>query len=269
MKMKTIISVCSGIAIAMLISGCATRSISDTGYYGHPGAYAGAGGELDEFDVLGIRRDQAVSEEEIARAGAAARHVALKARSSVLLVQSGTLYPDGPMVAELQKHFEVVPFSGVGAQPANAGVRPVYTNRGASPPYYSARYETDGGAAAGHPEYSKLLRLAAARAGADNIICYWGIVESADEKLATRSFAWLPVANWVVPNTREHLRLRLKVAVIDVRTGSWSVFSPEPVEQAALSASARKEIVAQKQVESLKARAYAAGANELVRRYVD
>jgi hypothetical protein len=31
--------------------------------------------------------------------------------STILLIQSGAIYPDGPMVAELGKHFSSVPFS--------------------------------------------------------------------------------------------------------------------------------------------------------------
>src|SRR5204863_842906 len=83
----------------LLLAGCAkTRSISDSGYrpdtYGHHGRIpspAGYRGELSEFDVLGINRDAAVSEEEIRQALDGAQRVRLKRGDSVLLIQSGAL----------------------------------------------------------------------------------------------------------------------------------------------------------------------------------
>ena len=110
-----------------LLLGCAhkARSISnsgyrpDSGYSGYRPADSGSDpafayrGELSEFDVLGITRGQATSESEIAEALDNARRVKLSPASSILLIQSGALFPDSAMVAELSKHFRVVPFSGL------------------------------------------------------------------------------------------------------------------------------------------------------------
>jgi len=204
-------------------------------------------GELSEFDVLGITPGGIASENEIRRALDNAKRVKLHSDSSLILTQSGAAFPDGGMVTELSKHFQVVPFSGI-------------------PPAKSDPTQTHGL----RPEsYSRLLRLAAAKGGNDTIACYWGILESETENLATKTVSWMPVVNWMLPDAKQYMRIRLKVALIDVRTGNWSVFSPKPFEESNISRSPRRGAVDQKQVERLKSEAYAASAKDLVRLYSD
>lgn len=64
------------------------------------------------------------------------------------------------------------------------------------------------------------------------------------------------------------MRIRLKMAVIDVRSGNWSVFSPEAFDDSRISASIHRGAKDQKQVELLKAQAYEACVKDLVRRYL-
>jgi hypothetical protein len=115
--------------------------------------------------------------------------------------------------------------------------------------------------------YSKLLRMAAARGGCDFIVCYWGMLESDNEHLPTKTVSWVPVVNWLVPDEKQRMRIRLKVAVIDTASGSWSVFSPSEFEQARITISPRRGVVDQKQVETLKKQAYEAAVSELIRRH--
>jgi hypothetical protein len=115
--------------------------------------------------------------------------------------------------------------------------------------------------------YSRMLRLAAARAGASTVVCYWGILESGTEEIATKTVSWIPVMNWFVPDERQHMRIRLKVAVIDVPSGNWSVFSAQPLEDNRFSVRPRREIKDQLQVESLKQKAYELAARDLVNAY--
>jgi hypothetical protein len=61
------------------------------------------------------------------------------------------------------------------------------------------------------------------------------------------------------------MRIQLKVAVVDVRSGNWSVLSPAPFDDARLSTGSHRGTVDQKQVEHLKGLAYEACATELVR----
>src|SRR6266487_2742926 len=112
------------LAACALLAGCtSTRSISNSDYReAGPGSHtAPAGhsdpafayrGELSEFDLLGVVRDQSASEEDIQNALDKARPIRLKPHTTILLIQSGAMFPDGRMVAEMSKHFTVVPFSG-------------------------------------------------------------------------------------------------------------------------------------------------------------
>src|SRR4051812_29016503 len=90
-------------AIALVLAGCETRSISDSGYqsnsrmgpHSSPAQYVG---ELNELDVLGIERNAKITEEQITKALESAGQVKLRKGSRVLLVQSGARFPDEPMV---------------------------------------------------------------------------------------------------------------------------------------------------------------------------
>lgn len=265
-----------------LFVGCAkkVRSISQSGYNDHY-HYAGSHNrELDEFDVLGLDPAQPVTEEEIRRISNQAKTVQLTPGSTILLVQSGAMYPDAPMVSELSKQFRVVPFTGVAtekptpARPAGASeqrtrnaiivtdadkpatVVPLTTLARESYPTAATR-EAVGA-------YSRLLRLAAARAGASAVVCYWGILESGTEEIATKTVSWMPVLRWVLPDERQHARIRLKIAVVDVPTGNWTVFSAQPIELKSWSVRPRREVADQKQVESLKQQAYELAARDLI-----
>jgi len=232
--------------------GCkTTRSISNSGYLADRPRYGAAAnsdaafayrGELSEFDVLAIERNQLISDTDIERALQNRGTPTLKPGSSLLVVQSGAVFPDAAMVSALSSNFNVVPFSGVpgAAQPSDSG-------RGA---------------------YSRLLRLAAARAGSEAILCYWGILESGTQDLRTKSVSWVPLAGWMLPDERQHMRIRLKFAVIDVRTGSWTVFSPPAFGDRKVSTVLSRNSADQRQVESLKNLAYASSARELTERYL-
>lgn len=272
------------LACCCLLVGCATktRSISQSGY-NDSYSYAGPNSrELDEFDVLGLDRDKPVTEEEIQRAASQTKPIRLAPGSTILLIQSGSIYPDGPMVSELSKHLRVVPFSGVATERKterevllsqqkvrNAAIitapdKPltiVPLTTSSYPIYRTASPKLDAGA------YSRMLRLAAARAGASAVVCYWGILESGTEQIATKTISWIPVMNWFVPDECQHMRIQLKMAVVDVVSGNWSVFSVEPPEDKKWSARSRREVADQRQVEALKQKAYKIGARELIQRY--
>jgi hypothetical protein len=207
--------------------------------------------------------------------------VQLSPGSTILLVQSGAMYPDGPMVTELSKHFRVVPFTGLATEQKQPDARPnersarnavVITDPDkpasvvpltslAREGYRTAPLRDESGA------YSRMLRLAAARAGASAVVCYWGILESGTEEIATKTVSWIPVMNWFVYDERQHTRIRLKVAVIDVPTGNWSVFTTQPLEDKRWSVRPRREVKDQQQVELLKQRAYEIAARDLTVAY--
>ncbi|HEY6168609.1 MAG TPA: aminopeptidase, partial [Verrucomicrobiae bacterium] len=215
------------------------------GYGGHRSDFPYRG-ELNEFDVLGVDRDQSVTDADIAKALDSSGRVKVRRGNPILLIQSGAAFPDDPMVSELNHFVSVVPFSGV---PADARRTDASQEKEA------------------HPSYGKSLRLAAAKGGCETIVCYWGVLESARQDLGSKTISWVPIIGGAVPDEKQLMRIRLKVSVIDVRTGNWSVFSPEPIADKAVSGSYRREISDQAQVEKLKQKAYETAAKDLLRIY--
>jgi hypothetical protein len=254
MKNQYFITVSS--LLTLLCAGCANqRSISNSGYREeNSGRRTSTAvdsafryrGELSEFDLLGIAHDQFTTEEQIRDALDAAKKVELHPSSSILLIQSGAAIPDGAMTTSLSKHFGVVPFSGI-----PGGLGSVDDQNGS--------HERE--------NFARALRLAAARGKNDVILCYWGTLESANQNLSTHTVSWVPVVGWMLPDKREHMRILLKMALIDVRTGNWTLFSPEPFQETRLSTAVNRETSDQRLVERLKSEAYAASADELVKRF--
>jgi len=223
------------IAVALTLAACETRSISNSGYGNGYSPYNPTyKGELTELDVLGIDPAGHVDEAKIGDALAAHRRIVLRKGTSVVLVQSGAMLPDETMVRALSGDFNVQPFSGV-------------PQKGA--------------------DYAKALRLAAARAGAEAIVCYWGIVESGVDREGTKAVSWIPIVGTFIPDETQHVRIRLKVAVIDVRTGDWTIFAPESQIDSTLSANLNRGASDQRQVLALKEAAYKAAAAQLVASY--
>jgi len=269
-----------------LIAGCAkTRSISNSNYEsrGRHSSDFQYRGELSEFDVLGINPDENVSEEDIRNAQQNGGRPRLRRGSTILLVQSGATFPDGMMANELGKYFRVVPFTGVPVErkdketsfrsDTSARSAAVVTD-GEKPtvtvvPLFNSTSETKISEAKEKTSYSRSLRLAAARGGADVIVCYWGMLESANEKMPTKTVSWVPIVNWMLPHEREHMRIQLKVALIDVRSGSWSVFSPQAFDDKKISISPRREVADQKLVQQLKEKVYENAARELTQAYLN
>lgn len=216
-------------------AGCASRSISNSGYHGgycrgHDPFYRG---ELSEFDVLGLERGVPITEEEIGRVLDNPARVRVRKGSSVLLIQSGAFQPDEPMRVAVSKQFNALPFTGL----------PGPTNG---------------------QSYSRALRLAAAQAGCETVMCYWGVLESARREMATKAVTWVPVVGWVLPKESQRMRIRLKVVLVDVRTGRWATYAPTSFEDSAVM-DRQGEVSDQAQVERLKRRAYEAAAEELAR----
>jgi len=223
--------------VVAFLAGCtiqAARPISDTGYPGDSRTknpyYKG---ELSELDVLGVPRDQAVSESDIQKAVREKQGVRLSRGSSLILIQSGALSPDDGMIDELSRHFKPVPFSGV---PTGEG-----------------------------ESYSRRLRLTAANGGYSHILCYWGVLEASREDKTTKKISWVPILGPHIPDETQKMRIRLRAAVVDVATGKWSMVIPDPVEDTAASSKSSRVKTDQDQVESLKKKGYAALAGEISR----
>src|SRR5688572_16865102 len=108
MKIKSLKLLGAVIIVTVLVAGCTTtRSISNPGYASErecyrTGHYSDAAfryrGELSEFDVLAIDRNQPISDADIERALQQSGSPTLKRGSSLLVVQSGAVFPDAAMV---------------------------------------------------------------------------------------------------------------------------------------------------------------------------
>jgi hypothetical protein len=232
-------------AVILGLSACETRSISNSGYQADRWGAGNAfyHGELSAYDVLGLDPLRGASDEEIAKALTAKQPISVKKGSAVLLVQSGADFPDAAMVNEMERYYTVSSFTGVPARPQ--------------------------GATSGQPPvpYAQLFRLAAAKGGFETVVVYWGILESASESMASKSLSWLPVIGGVIPDQNQQMRIRLMVAVIDVRTGQWESFTTAPIEHEAISNEHHRAASDQEQVELLKGQAYKAAADALAARY--
>jgi len=236
--------------LLLSLAGCATRSISDSGYRG--GFWGGGDGrnhlyrgELSEFDVLGIERNQAIAEDEIRASLGVHERPVIARGASIMLIQSGAMFPDEPMVRALEARYEVGQFSGIPDEPSQSA--------SASP---------------AAPAYAPALRLAAARGGYDKVIAYWGVLETAREGIGTKVVSWVPIVGNFIPDESQRMRIRLKFAVIDVKTGQWDLYVPEPLEDAAISASLNRASSDQAQVALPKEAGYKAAATGLFTRYL-
>lgn len=224
---------CGLLVTALTTMGCYTRSISDSGY---PGGYGQRNpfyqGELREFDLLGLDDAGDLTDDQIQARLAGASPVYLRRGARLLLLQSGAFVPDQPMIEAVNRHFVAVPFSG----------QPAVTDR---------------------PAFAKALRFAAAQAGCEVVICYWGALESAVQQHGTKAVSWVPILGGALPDETQLLRLRLKLVIVDTRTGDWATCVPEPAISKALSAKLDREASDQGQVQRLKSAGYAAAVEEL------
>jgi hypothetical protein len=247
MKSPSLASLASVVLLAsLLLAGCASRSISNSGYPqdGGRGGNPSYAGELSELDVLGVD-PSSVTEEQIAAALKNAKPVEFAPGARVMVVQSGADMPDEDMLALLRTRYRVGVFSGV-------------------PQHKPSSLEQDAGP---RGDYSKGLRMAAAKGGYTHILCYWGVLEASQRSLATKGVSWIPIAGLFVPDETQEMRIRLRLAVVDVRTGSWTMIAPTPVVDTALSALLNRRTSDQDQVAVLKAAGYRAAVEELGRRF--
>jgi hypothetical protein len=77
----------------------------------------------------------------------------------------------------------------------------------------------------------------------------------------------VPIVHQILPDEKQHMRIQIKMALVDVRSGNWSVFSSKPFDEARVSTARRRGAVDQEQVERLKNVAYEDSVTELVRAF--
>lgn len=232
------------ILLAVLaLQGCGVRSISDSGYQAEAGRLRQSGhslykGELTEFEVLGVNPTASVSQEEIQRALENRQQFSLPKGSSVMLIQSGAIIPDDDMIRALETHYRVVAFSGIPASQGDAS-------------------------------HAAALRLAAAKGNCPTILVYWGILETAQKDMSTKAVSWVPVVGGIIPDESQEMRIRLRMALIDVATGQWTAFSPKAIQDTSASARYTRASSDQQQVTVLKSQAYSELAHAIIKKYAE
>lgn len=229
-------------AAALLFSGCETnvnfRAADFSGDKVYKKGYTGP--QLNESEILGLKSTDRVTNEDINRILDEATALQIKEGSTILLVQSGATHPDQQMIDELSKHFVVIPHTGVPNE-----VRP-------------------------HPDddLGKALRLAAAHSKAETLMVYWGHLEMKRDDLPTSLVSWVPVIDFAVPDEYQRVRMHLKVALVDVRTGNWATFRTEPVESDALTTRYAREHEQKRPLQNTKQRLYKNSVQKLLGGYV-
>ncbi|MFA5121414.1 hypothetical protein [Zavarzinia sp.] len=217
---------------ATLLAACSTRSISNVGGSGYGGRNDFYRGELTEDDLIG-HPAAAVTEADIAAALKTATPPVPRRSQPLLVIQSGAMAPDPEMVEALKRRqFTAVPFGG---QPPKEG----------------------------EDSYGLRLRLMAAKGGYRQVLCYWGALESATRDHATKLVSWVPIVGAIVPDETQQMRIVLKGMLIDVESGRWRLYRPDPVDDTALSASINRSSSDQDQIIKLKTAGYQALADAL------
>jgi hypothetical protein len=149
------------------------------------------------------------------------------------------MIPEQEMTERMEKYFSVSVFTGVPAQGNKADA-----------------------------SYAKALRLAAAKAGIDRILVYWGMMETETRDLATKNVSWVPIVGSVIPDQTQVIRIRLKVALVDVKSGQWEIFVPKVYEDTANTASLNREQSDQQQLSQLKSKVYQVAVESIIARYL-
>ena len=239
-------------AMTAVLSGCQGRSISNSGYpadASHVAANSNLGyrGEIDDFDLLVPAESEAINDQDIDRVLASHHDVRAEIGKPLLVVQSGAIAPDGEMITELQRHFPVIPFNGQPPLQESASTANTMAARSSQPSI----------------SYARRLRLAAAEGGADHILVYWGILETARRDEAASLVSWVPVIGQVIPDQSQEMRIRLKAALIETASGQWRMMTPPPVADDSLSSSITRRQSDQDQVALLKRQGYLALADQL------
>jgi hypothetical protein len=192
---------------------------------------------LKEQDLL-APADQKISEETIRGALTENQRIRLTRNEAILVAQSGNETPADPLYSELAKRLHLIPFTGVRTKLATESNEP-----------------------------AKVLRLAAARAGAKTVLVFWEVLETERKDLITQTVSWLPVLDLVVPDEIDHLRIHYKFGLMDVRTGVASSLASKTLQGTALNTAFRRAHHDSSNMDALKRKAAQEAVELLLKTY--
>ncbi|HEV8542589.1 MAG TPA: hypothetical protein VGR78_09370 [Verrucomicrobiae bacterium] len=240
MNAKIIGAIGAAVAILLLTACTTNNGYKSADFSGNKVYKKGhVGPQLKENDVLGLRATDKVTDREISRVLDETRTISLRRGSTVLVVQSGARHPDKEMSDALSADFTIIPYSGVPSELCSED-----------------------------EDVSKALRLAAAHSKAETILVYWGHLELKRDEMPTGIVSWVPVVDFMVPDEYQKMRMYLKIALIDVRTGQWATFRTEPIEDQTLTTRYAREHEQKWPMQGVKQRLYQASVRQLMDGYV-
>ncbi|MGL4858661.1 MAG: hypothetical protein ACRC5A_02790, partial [Enterobacteriaceae bacterium] len=211
-------------------------------------------GELTDREVFGSSLTQKIDQQQIEQAlSENQQRLTLKAGERVMLIQSGAQIPDPEMEAALNRYYQVVPYTGVPASRCRAG--------------YSCNELDRASDDAQQDNYSKVLRLTAARGGIEKILVYWGTLETGQQDLTTKKISWVPIVGNVIPDESQLMRIVLRIGLIDVKSGQWQTIMVQPFDSNVISSESNRLSKTRTQVEELKDKAYLQAATEINKQF--
>jgi hypothetical protein len=199
------------------------------------------GNGLAEAEVLGVETNTVATDETIRKTLEQGHNVQMRPGSNLLLLHSGYSEPEKAMIGEMNRYFRVINYSGLTIHD------PGVTNADTC---------------------ARFLRLAAARLGAESLVCYWTTSEYSRRDLPGKSISWVPVVGRIIPDEMERVRVRITFAAVDVRTGQWALHAAAPVEEEVRRSEHQRELEETDFNRQLKTRAYKSAAQEFLRLYM-
>ena len=158
----------------------------------------------------------------------------LRKGQRMLVLQSGAMFPDEAMLGPLREHFDIGIASG---KPGGA---------------------LDSGNG---------LRSAAARGGYDAVLAYWGVLEASVKPTLGKTASWIPIGGFFVNDELQLMRIRLRLVVLDPKTGWWRSYLPTPIECERTSSFFSRNRADLAQIEQLKVDSYRAAVGDLVKMF--
>lgn len=236
----------------IFISGCTKKSSSiDAQKSQNNRVVQISNAQLTDQDVFGNELTLSdITEEDIQNAVADAKdEFTIPLHSSVILIQSGAKAPDALMQQKMGKFYQISTFSGI----------PVVKRK--------VKNKDDNDTGGDEVNYMQALRYIAAKGRQKAIIVYWSTLEVGKFNTETKSVQWETWNSKNVPSGDYSLRYLTRVALTDVATGEWSVYSPANVEMRNIHKELASTDSFSKIIDELKESTYDWVSKDLVNRY--
>lgn len=248
MNSKVCLILCTSL---LLLAGCSKSSI-DARKTGAPRANSATSKnvvtQLTDKDVFGNEATLAITEEDIQDA-LAGEPFSVPLHSQVILVQSGSKAPETQMQQEMSKYYQIATFAGIPDRPKSASCN-----------------KPGGESGSENMNYMQALRYIAAKGRQKAIIVYWDTLQSGKYDPVTKTTVWSDYRNGSLADATT-LRYLVRVAVTDVATGEWAVWSPVNYEYSLLPALNGQTPATEQQLAQLKQKTYAAVAKDIANRF--